>query len=279
MAACVNELMSRSHSKSLSITLETFRFSKMNLKLEAIMLFCILSISKVSAISIGIWGGNGYQDISQLEDLTTEYGFNVLVTVSKAGYAVNTLLPDAKAAGWKVVLRFADYQTADRDDTSDCTTIGFGKFSYDVWEESIIENLFFDEGKYEEVLNFIDDGTLLGVMLADDVRNYGDYGWDECDPTIGEIESMGKFIKDNFPGAKTWIRLAATELEERNGGSLDSLEYIDGAISQFTVKNSDPNTMPDYAIQNRLAAEDLGVDVICGLNIAGKQFCKLQQQK
>lgn len=82
-------------------------------------------------------------------------------------------------------------------------------------------------------------------------------------------KNMGKFIKDNFPGAKTWIRLAATELQERNDNTYSSLSYIDGAISQFTVKNSIPNTMPEYAFDNKEAADDLGIEVICGLNIAG----------
>lgn len=82
-------------------------------------------------------------------------------------------------------------------------------------------------------------------------------------------KNMGKFIKDNFPGAKSWIRLAATELQERNDNTYSSLSYIDGAISQFTVKNSSPNTMPEYAFDNKDAADDLGIEVICGLNIAG----------
>ena len=141
---------------------------------------------KCNAIPTEIWGGNGYtENTTKLERLTNDYGFTIIVTSMQAGYAVKTFLPQMKTAGWRAVLRFADY--APVDDTYDCLDIGpYGNFSYDVWEQSIIDRKYFDF--QEEVQSFIDDGTLLGTIILDDVRNYGDFGWDECDPSIHHID-------------------------------------------------------------------------------------------
>lgn len=224
--------------------------------------------TRTSGLPLGVWGGNGYTDSGEtLETLKTDYGFSIVSSSMKAGYAVNDFLPRMEAAGWKAILRFS----AAQDDVIDgaCTELSGstgGRFSLDVWKDSIRDNLYFE--RQEEIQYFIDRGVLQGVMIADDVQNYGDFGWDECDPTLEEIGEMGTYIQDNFPGLQVWIRMSPELLLERADGASDrasTLSSIDVAVAQFTAARYE---IESYTTGNVNAANDLELHLGCGLNIA-----------
>ena len=140
-----------------------------------------------------------------------------------------------------------------------------GKFSLSVWKESIENNFYFN--RQEEIQTFIDKGELLGVMIADDIKNYGNFGFDDCDPTLEEIGRMGQFIKDNFPGLQVWIWLSPINLLERVDGVGDpigTLGSVDVAVAQFTSRRFD---IIEYTSDNKDAAKELGIELGCGRNI------------
>jgi len=79
------------------------------------------------SMNVGIWGGNGYtSDQTKLENLTTDYGFSIVSSTMKAGYAVNTFLPRMEAAGWKAILRFSASQERIRAQPP-CSTLARSK--------------------------------------------------------------------------------------------------------------------------------------------------------
>jgi len=206
--------------------------------------------------------------------LTDEYGITTVVTAMKAGYAVNTFLPLMKEKGWKAVIRFTDNWTPDPDDT-DCG--GEGKFSLSAFKQSLVDRLYDTDEYRDAIQDYVDDGTLLAVLMADDVMNYGDYGWDNCDPKPFGMDLMARHLKDLWDGIKVWIRIDPTDLKERfddpsfpwPGGPLRWWNnHIDAAIAQYSHAVSEPTRSSLYASTQKNAADALGLEMVCGLNIA-----------
>lgn len=247
--------------------------------LLAAILFFTTAMSTLSiscAIPVGIWGGLPYtEDGTELERLTDEYGMTIVVTTMEAGYAVNSFLPRMKANGWKAVIRFADNWTEDPDDDS-CG--GEGKFSLSAFKDSLVDRLYDTDEYRAEIQAYVDDGTLLAVLMADDVMNYGDFGWDDCDPKPFGINLMAKHLKDLWDGIQVWIRIDPTDLKERyddpafwpgGAGKIRPFnQYIDAVIAQYSRAVSTPAYSTRYATVQQSAADALGMDMVCGLNIA-----------
>lgn len=114
--------------------------------------------------------------------------------------------------------------------------------------------------------------------MADDVMNYGDLGWDDCDPKPFGINLMAKHLKDLWDGIQVWIRIDPTDLKERyddpafwpgGAGKIRPFnQYIDAVITQYSRAVSTPAYSTRYATVQQSAADALGMDMVCGLNIA-----------
>ena len=240
------------------------------------LLPALLLLNTARGVPVGIWGGLPYtEDGPELERLAGEYGMTIVVTAMKAGYAVNTFLPLMKEKGWKAVIRFADNWTPDPDDT-DCG--GEGKFSLNAFKESLVDRKYDTDDYRDAIQDYVDDGTLLAVLMADDVMNYGGYGWDDCDPRPWGMNEMARHLKKLWNGIQVWIRIDPTDLKERYDDptfkwpmscticSWDN--HIDAAIAQYSTAVSEPSQAALYASAQQDAADDLGMDMVCGLNIA-----------
>lgn len=250
--------------------------------LPHLLLLAAISI-QCHAVPVGIWGGLPYtEDSAELERLTDEYGTTIVVTAMQAGYAVNTFLPLMKENGWRAVLRFSDNWTPDPDD-DDGGCDGEGRFGLDAFKESLVDRLYDTDDYYRDAIqSYVNDGTLLAVLMADDVMNYGDHGWDDCDPKPYGLNQMAKHLKDLWEGIEVWIRLDPTDLKDRYDdpdlafppGSGVPLyrrawgRHIDAAIAQYSRAVSDPALSGLYATAQKDAADVMGMEMVCGLNIA-----------
>ena len=104
------------------------------------------------------------------------------------------------------------------------------------------------------------------------------------------LNLMGAELKGMFPDLPVWIRINPTDLKER----YDDTSYfvpsypscmprpcrkpsnIDAVVAQYKYDVDDPQAAREYALEQKAAADAMGVDIVCGLNIAngGKCFNK-----
>lgn len=158
----------------------------------------------------------------------------------------------------------------------------------DAFITDLRDRLYDDEDEtyagYVETINeYVASGTLIAVMMADDVMNYGNFGWDRCDPKPLGLNLMGAELKSMFPDLPVWIRLDPTDLKERyddttyfvpshpscmRDPSCRRPSNIDAAVAQYLYNVDDPQTAREYALEQKAAADALGIDIVCGLNIA-----------
>merc|ERR1719253_2153890 len=168
-----------------------------------IFFLLLLALPSALSVPVGIWGGTPYTEecldiddgsCTVLPDLTADFGFTVVMTRMKAGYLANTFLPHIEEKGWKAVIGFNSQWTPD-DDADGCG--GEGRFTLDAFIKDLREDRFYDDedetyaGYVETINEYVASGTLIAVMMADDVMNYGDFGWDECDPKPMGLNLMG----------------------------------------------------------------------------------------
>ncbi len=191
----------------------------------------------------GFWGLNGYVSPEGFADVQQRLGANgLMVAHSGREHAVQTLLPMAREAGWRVTLRMIDEhqpQTAE------------GDFDLRRWKAQV--------GRWRDtgVQEFIDDGTLVGHMLLDDITNFeGD------DPTAAELEEMARFSKEIMPGLMTFVRQQATHLPEPEGGRY---LWVDAAVNQYHTRHG---PVEAFAQEEAARSAELGLGVINGMNIA-----------
>ena len=172
---------------------------------------------------------------------------------------------------------------------------GEGRFTLDAFIKDLREERLYDDedetyaGYVETINEYVASGTLIAVMMADDVMNYGDFGWDSCDPKPLALNLMGAELKGMFPDLPVWIRLDPTDLKERYDDttyivpshpscmrSCRKPSNIDAAVAQYLYNVDDPESARSYALEQKAAADALGIDIVCGLNIAngGEYFVK-----
>ena len=202
--------------------------------------------SASEGIPFGFWGLNGYRTEEGFADVAERFGANVTVLsveVSWATWAKKNLFPDAAAAGMKLVVRL----TGEHDNYTDDD----GNFDIDMWKDVL-------DGWVDMGLDdFIDDGTIIGHILIDDVQNF-----EGADPTGDELDEMARYSKALFPDLLAIVRLQADQLPVPTAGTY---AYVDAAVNQYnSVKDGD---IADYGEDTATAADALDVGIVSGLNI------------
>jgi hypothetical protein len=193
----------------------------------------------------GFWGLNGYISDEGLADVRDRFHSTVFqVASSSPSYTVNTLLPMVRDAGMHVTLRMTD----DHD-----RYITNGDFDIDKWKTQVA--VWADSGVQE----FIDDHTLIGHMLLDDIDTF-----EGLNPTAEELDEMAKYSKEVLPHLMTFVRQRATWMPVPNN-SRSAYKYLDAVDNQYKSTDGDAAT---YAQTEYDTAKALHVQVIQGMNIA-----------
>ncbi len=206
-----------------------------------------------SGIPYGFWGLNGYHDAEGFLDVQTRLGATVFVIRSSGPtWTVGTFLPVIRDAGMKVVLQM----TPSPDYTTDFDKVTW-KAELDDWIGSGVDA-------------FIEDGTLIGHIVLDDIYNFAG-----SDPSAADLEDIAQHSKTLFPTLMTLVRERASNAPNPSSGTYG---YVDAFINQFTTVDIDNGEVSDfdgdgdvdvddYAQENAAAAESLGVGIVMGLNI------------
>lgn len=197
---------------------------------------------KNNGLLIGFWGLNGYQTIEGLQDIQERFGdtvFQVNSTFPK--WTVESFLPMVRDSGMKVALSFTGYH---ENYTTD------GNFDMQKWMDKL--SVWKDSGVQE----FIDDGTLVANMMLDDINNFPGN-----DPTAGEFEEMARYSHEILPNLMTYVRAEASSMPIPDSGKY---EYVDAVLNQYLASKGD---VVEYAQNQADTAEELGLDILNGLNI------------
>jgi hypothetical protein len=180
----------------------------------------------------------GFQDVQQRFGIT---GFQV--AYSDPAGTVQTLLPMVRAAGWRVTLRLTEDHHA--------YTTAEGDFDLAAWKAQL------SQWRGSGIQEFVDDGTLAGHMLLDDITNFEGH-----DPDAAELDEMARYSQELMPGLMTFVRQKATGMPVPAGGTY---RWVDAAVNQYEAMEGDVSR---YARQQEVRARALGLGVINGLNIA-----------
>jgi hypothetical protein len=195
----------------------------------------------------GFWGLNGKIDPEGLQDVKRRLGAEVFHTASRSpGYVLNGLLPLVRAADMKVSLRLTGGHPHH--------TGPGGDFDVAAW----MAELQRWAPHAEALAPYIADGTLVTHMLLDDIHNYPGRS-----PTAAELDAMAAASKALLPGLATFVRERATEMPVYPDGR--PYQHVDAIVHQYRVRFGEVQAWSDA--QSALAAQ-LGLRVICGLNIA-----------
>lgn len=201
----------------------------------------IISAEPVDVL-IGFWGLNGYLSPDGLADIKNRFKSTVFqISSSGANYTVNTLLPMVRDAGLKVTLRMtpghSSYSTNGNFD------LALWKSYLSTWQNSGIQE-------------FIDDGTLVGHMLLDDIDDFTG-----TDPTAADLDEMARFSQEILPGLMAFVRCQATKMPVPENGQYI---YVDAVVNQYKASEGPVET---YVANQLSKAQSLGVDIINGMNI------------
>jgi hypothetical protein len=190
----------------------------------------------------GFWGLNGFHDADELLDIKTRFGTTVFqVTSSYSSYAIDTLLPNVQSSGMKVSITMAGGHSHYTD--------GSGDFDIEMWKDQI------DEWEDSGVQDYIDNGTLVGHLILDDIYNFAN------DVTASQLDDMAEYSQAAFPGLLTIVRQKASGMPTPDGGVY---KYVDTVVNQYKAEDGD---VEDYAQDEYDAAIALGLGVINGLNL------------
>lgn len=192
----------------------------------------------------GYWGLNGYVSDDGLADVHARLGAAVFqVANENPTWTVGTLLPMVQEAGMTVTLRMTggpSYYTDSR-----------GNFDLELWKDRL------DAWVGSGVQDYIDDGTLVGHMLLDDIHNFTG-----SDPTGDELDEMARYSKELLPGLMTYVRCQASTMPTPTGGTY---LHVDASVNQYQAVDG---AIEDYYAEELAAAEELDLGIINGLNIA-----------
>lgn len=201
-----------------------------------------------SPVLIGFWGLNGYTSEDGLADVQSRFHSSVFqVAGSASNYTVNTLLPMVKNSGMKITLRL----THDHDAYTTS-----GNFDLALWKSDL------DSWNSYDIQNYIDDGTLVGHMLLDDIDTFSG-----TDPTAAELDEMARYSQEKFPGLMTFVRQTCSRMptpDTENG----EYQYVDNCVNQYTnYPGYSDGPIDSYVTTQISAADTLGLGMINGLNI------------
>jgi hypothetical protein len=191
----------------------------------------------------GFWGLNGHVSPQGFADLRERFGITGFQVANEDPvWTVGSLLPMVRQAGLRVTLRLTgDHHAYTRD----------GDFDLELWKVQL------DRWRDAGAQPFIDDGTLAGHMLLDDVVNF-----EGRDPDAADFEEMARFSKELMPGLMTFVRQKATHMPPPEGGRY---VWVDAAVNQYEALEG---PVEAYASVQEERAIALGLGVINGLNIA-----------
>jgi hypothetical protein len=198
------------------------------------------SIVSTPGIPFGFWGLNGFHTASGFADVQTRFGITVFqVAAGTPSWTVSNFLPLVRAAGLAVTLRLTN------------NPVYSGSFNINTWKTQL------DAWVGSGVQEFIDDGTLVGHMLIDDIYNFTG-----ADPTAAELDEMARYSQEKLPGLFTFVREQASNAPIPVSGTYT---YVDAFVNQYASFSDGP--IDDYVQDNVAAAESLGVGIIMGLNL------------
>ncbi|MFA4858641.1 MAG: hypothetical protein WC636_05125 [Candidatus Margulisiibacteriota bacterium] len=198
-------------------------------------------------IPFGFWGLNGYHSTEGFAEVKSRFGITVFqVTSTNPTWTVGVFLPLIRDSGLKVTLTMVHPSTI-IDPT--------GNFSREAWKAEL--DAWVDSGVEE----FIDDGTLIGHMLLDDIYNFTG-----TDPTAEDLDEMAKHSKTLFPKLFTFVREQASHAPVPAVADSPSgtYKYVDAFVNQYTIDDGD---IENYIAKNVASAESLGVGIMMGLNL------------
>jgi len=192
----------------------------------------------------GFWGLNGYVSTDGIADLKSRLGLSVFHTATiYPEHALSNVLPQARGEGVRVTLRL----TGDHHHYTDAQ----GDFDLAAWKAMLGPWVGAAVGPY------IDDGTLFGHMLLDDISNFKGR-----DPDAADLEEMARYSKQILPGLMTFVRQKASAMPPPAGGRY---EQVDAIVNQYKAAEGDVQVYADAEARRAVA---LGLGIINGLNIA-----------
>ena len=201
------------------------------------------TVAHAAAPMYGYWGLNGYTSAEGFADVQSRLGMTGFQVASEnPQWAVKTLLPMVRDAGIRITLRLTDDHHA--------YTV-HGDFDLELWKQQL------RRWKGAGLEPYIQDGTLVGHMLLDDIRNFPGR-----DPDAADLEEMARTSKELFPGLMTYVRQNATDMPTPEGGKY---VWVDASVNQYEAKEG---PVEAYATVQEDRARRLGLGVINGLNIA-----------
>ena len=122
----------------------------------------------------------------------------------------------------------------------------------------------------DEYLSYIQDSTLLGIVILDDITHWTD------SVRFADLEEMARFAKMRFPALTTAVRERATELEKRAPlcssctGGHSPYAKLDAGWAQY---RSDRGLAATYRDQNITSATNMKLGLLLGINITdGNRF-------
>lgn len=204
----------------------------------------LIVTTKSQPVLFGFWGLNGYISETGLADVANRFNASIFQVASSApNYTVTTLLPLVQASGMKVTLRMTEDHSAYTTD---------GNFDLALWKAQVAD--WQDSGVQE----YIDNGTLVGHMLLDDIDTFSG-----TDPTAADLDEMARYSKELMPGLFTFVRQKCGNVPEGN------YLYVDACVNQYrNYQGYSDGPVSDYIIEQTAAAQERGLDMINGLNIA-----------
>lgn len=206
-------------------------------------------IEQPDDLLFGFWGLNGYISEAGLADVSGRFNSTVFQVASASPtYAVNTLLPLVRSSGMKVTLRMA----GDHDDYTTGNDFDLSKWKNEIndWEGSGVQE-------------FIDDGTLVGHMILDDIDTFTG-----IDPTAEDLDEMARYSQELLPGLMTFVRQKASNVPTPDSND-QRYVYLDAVVNQYTnYSGFSDGDIDEYVTTQTAAAEELGLGIINGLNIA-----------
>jgi len=198
-------------------------------------------------VLFGFWGLNGYLTETGLADVSDRFHTTVFqVASSSPNYTITTLLPLVKAAEMTVTLRLTPDHTA-------YTTNG--NFDLDKWKNEL--SVWTDT----DIQPYIDDGTLAGHMLLDDIDTFSG-----TDATAEDLEEMARYSKELLPGLMTFVRQRCSHMPQPTSGEYQQVDYCVNQYSNYQGYSNGP--VDEYIVTETAAASELQLDMIMGLNIA-----------
>lgn len=111
--------------------------------------------------------------------------------------------------------------------------------------------------KASQLTPYINNGTLMGFILMDDIGNFNP------DPAFRDLEEMARYAKLRYPGVTTALRAVPTLLSTISGGN--PYTQVDVGWAQYTSRVG--MTAAAFRDANITAARNLGLGLVDGINI------------